>query len=394
MARRATFINDVLEEGGPTLMLDAGDMLGNRNKKEMIQTEFLVEQTATFGYDAIGLGERDLNYGWEWLSEKIEEYHLPYISSNVRDADSGELLLPEYKIVERGGIKFGICSVMDPTYKIISMSARDREYQVDDPIATMRALVPRLRERCDTVVLLSHLGDQPTQGLLKEVEGIDLVLLGHTFKSFNRERIVEDVVMLSAVYDGRTIGRADLYVRPSDGVVMSVQVKVTSLDDAIEDDPTMLAAVDNFKKEAEDRRLAQRAEYPRDLGTHDEMFLGGNNCKACHTTIYQDWRQSDHSRAYTVLRAKSMQFEPECLACHTTGYRHQNGYDEQTRTSLGNVQCEACHGYGTAHQRDGEMLEMARESCTQCHDEDERPCFDDSKDARFEYATYWDKIAH
>jgi hypothetical protein len=124
------------------------------------------------------------------------------------------------------------------------------------------------------------------------------------------------------------------------------------------------------------------------------MFLGQNNCKACHTEIYQHWRQTQHSRTFVVLRAKSMQFEPECLACHTTGYRHHNGYDEQTRTSLSNVQCEACHGYGTEHARDGKMLEEARDSCTLCHDNQKRPCFDHNEDPEFEYATYWEKIAH
>jgi hypothetical protein len=375
-------------------VLDAGDLFGTRTKKEMLQTEFLLEQTQSFGYDAIGLGERELNYGYDFLMDAIAKYRLPYTNANVRDAATGELLLPEFIIVEKKGVKFGICSVMDPSQRIISMSAKDREYEIADPVATMRELVPRLREQCDTVVLLSHLSDRPTEALLQEVQGIDLAVVGHSFRSYNRERIVADCVMLSAVHEGRVIGRADLHVDKDDGKVMSVQVEITSLDDAIDDDPVMLQAVNDFLQEAEDRRLAQRAAYPRNKGSEDESYLGSNNCKACHTGIYQEWRQTEHARAYTALRAKSMQFEPECLACHTTGYQFHNGFDEQNRTSLSHVQCEACHGYGTQHVRDGEMNEMARESCTQCHDEDRRPCYDEASDVRFDYATFWEKIAH
>ncbi len=394
MARRATFFNQIWNEGVTSLVLDAGELFGNRTKKDMLVTEFMAEQTASFGYDAIGVGERELNYGLEFLQRMAKEYDLPFTSANVRDAATGELIMPEYLVVERDGIRFGIFSVTDPRHKIISMAARDHEYEVGDPLATVRELVPRLRERCDSVVMLSHLGDRPTEALLREVQGIDLTVVGHTFKSYNRERIVNDAVMLAAVHEGRVIGRADLYVRRDDGKVMSVQVGITSLDDTIDDDATMLAAVEDFKAAAEKRRLDQRAAVPRDLGSADEMYLGGNNCKACHTEIYKQWRQSDHSRSYTVLRAKSMQFEPECLACHTTGYRHHNGFDEQKRTSLSQVQCEACHGYGTEHARNGDMLKTARESCATCHDNGRRPCYDEKKDADFEYATYWEKIEH
>ena len=394
MARRATFFNEIWDAGIEPLVLDAGDIMGTRNKREKRQTDFLLEQTGSFGYDAIGLGERDLNFGYDYLQEVIEKHGLPYTNANVRFADTGELLLPEFLLIERSGITFGVCSVMDPGQKIISMSANDREYTVADPVATLRELVPRLREQCDTLVLLSHLGDRGTEGLVGEVQGIDMAVVGHSFRSYKREKIVGDTILLSAVYDGRVIGRSDVHIAPDDGRVMSVQVKIVSLEEHVGDDPTMLAAVEHFLTQVEEERLAQRAAFPRDMGDVQENFLGNNNCKACHTSVYTEWRQTDHARSYTALRAGSMQTEPECLACHTTGYRHYNGYDEEKRTNLTQIQCEACHGYGTDHRRDGGMNKVARESCTQCHDNGKRPCFDDSKDVDFDYATYWDKIAH
>ena len=394
MARRATFFNEIWDEGIEPLVLDAGDVMGTRNKREKRQTDFLLEQTGSFGYDAIGLGERDLNYGYDYLVDAMQRWGLPFTNANVRFADTGELILPEFLIVERGGIKFGICSVLDTSQKIISMAANDREYTVGDPVATVRELVPRLREQCDTLVLLSHLGDRGTESLVKEVQGIDIAVVGHSFRSYQREKIVGDSVLLSAVYDGRVIGRSDIHVAPSTGLVMSVQVRVVSLEDTVKDDPTMLEAVDGFLQQVEEERLAQRAAFPRNLGDEHENFLGNNNCKACHTSVYTEWRKTDHARSYTALRAGSMQSEPECLACHTTGYRHHNGFDEEKRTNLTEVQCEACHGYGTEHRRDGGMNKVARESCTQCHDNSKRPCFEEGKDAEFDYATYWDKIAH
>jgi hypothetical protein len=85
--------------------------------------------------------------------------------------------------------------------------------------------------------------------------------------------------------------------------------------------------------------------------------------------------------------------EPECLSCHTTGYQYHNGYDEQHRTAkLSGVQCEACHGYGSEHSRDGKYATVARESCLECHDLQNSHHADDGYE--FDYATYWEKIKH
>jgi len=394
LARRATFFNEIWAAGINPLVLDAGDLMGTRNRKEKTQTDFLLEQTGAFGYDAIGLGERDLNYGYAYLREVMARDGLPFTSANVRFADTGELILPEFLVIERSGIRFGVCSVLDPGQKIISMDANDREYRVDDPVSTLRSLLPRLREQCDTVVLLSHLGDRGTEAIVREVQGIDLAVVGHTFRTYNREHIVSDTIVLSAAYDGRVIGRSDIFVKRDNGEVMGVQVKVTSLEDSVPDDPTMKAAVDDFLRSVEEKRLAQRAAFPRNLGSEQEHFLGNNNCKTCHTEIYNQWRQTDHARAHTALRAGSMDGEPECLACHATGYRHHNGFDEVKNTSLTQVQCEACHGYGTEHRRDGSMLEAARESCTMCHDNEKRPCHEEGRDAPFDFDVFWEEIAH
>lgn len=394
MARRATFFNQVWDQGVTTLVLDGGDLFGNRNAEEKAISEFLAAQTARFGYDAIGLGERDLNFGHAFLQQVIAEHGLPFTNANVRNAATGALILPEFLIVERGGLRFGVCSVMDPAYRIISMAAQDIEYEVADPVVTVRELLPRLRQQCDTVVLLSHLGDRATEQLLNEVSGIDIAVSAHHFRSLMQPRMVKDAVLLAAVHEGRVIGRADLSLSRATGQVMSVQVAITTLDAAVEDDPVMLAAVQEFLSQAESRRQARRSQFPRILGSRSETFLGDNACKGCHTSIHGKWRQTTHARTFTKLRVSNSQTEPECLTCHTTGYRYFNGFDDNKQLNLANVQCEACHGYGSDHRRNGEMRWLARESCTQCHDNSLRPCFDSAKHRDFNYARFWESIAH
>jgi 2',3'-cyclic-nucleotide 2'-phosphodiesterase (5'-nucleotidase family) len=368
-------------------MVDGGDLFGSRSKNEQHQSTFLAEMTGELGYDAIGLGERDLNYGLPFLRETIEKYKLPFTNANVRHPETGKLILPEFLVVEKSGLRIGICSVLDPRHKIISMANAEEVYQVDDPVATLRDLLPRLRQQADSVLLLSHLGEQATEELLKEVTGIDMCVIGHTSRNINAERVINDTAVFAAAFEGRYIGRANLFLDDADGKVMAIDVGVTALDDVIADDPEMLARVEQYNKDLLEFKTAKRAEYPRTMGSDKETYLGDRACMACHEEAWKVYLDSPHRSAFATIRNQGQSFEPECLSCHTTGYRYKNGYSEESPyNKLANVQCEACHGYGSEHARDDRWVAQAKDSCTVCHDQKNSPEFD--------YGTYWEKIKH
>lgn len=373
--------------GKPVLVVDGGDLFGPRNLNERHQTEFLCGMCAGMGLDAIGLGEQDLNYGLDFLLEMIGKHGLPFTNANVRRISTGKLVLPEFLVVERGGIKFGFVSVLDPDVKIVTMTTDDGDFEILDPVTVLRELIPRLRTQADTVVLLGHLGDAKTDLVIKEIQGVDICVNGHTYRNNTAERVLNDAAMLSASYEGRYLGMADLFINKPDGKVMAVSVEVTAMDEAVESDQETLAKVEAYKAELQAFKEAKRAAFPRTFGSDQEEFLGDRACKSCHEDAWTVYSQSGHLQAYTTLRMKGQNFEPECLSCHTTGYQHKNGYSEDPPNNrLINVQCEACHGYGTEHARDGKWVTQARESCVICHDQKNSPNFD--------YASYWEKIKH
>ena len=371
----------------PTLLVDAGDLFGRRTKDERHQTEFLCRMTGDLGYDGIGLGEYDLNYGLPFLKEMMDKYGLPFTNANVRDVATGELILPPYLVVERNGVRYGLISVLDPALKIITMTANEADFTVDDPVAALRELVPRVRKEADCIVLLGHLGENNTEPVLKEVKGIDISVTGHTFRSLQTERVLDDTAMFAATHEGRYIGRANLFIEEGTGRVMAIDVGITSLDEEIPADPEMQAKVDQYKLDLASFLEAKRADYPRNLGSDKETFLGERSCMSCHEDAWKAYVGSGHRTAFATIRNKGQSNEPECLSCHTTGYMYKNGYSEEAPfNKLVNVQCEACHGYGTEHDRDGKWVTQAKDSCIMCHDQKNSPDFD--------YATYWEKIKH
>ena len=69
------------------------------------------------------MGHYELAAGLPFLKKMDTECDIPFISANLRDAGTGELLFDPYVIIERTGLKIGIIGVtaMKPdTMKAVS----------------------------------------------------------------------------------------------------------------------------------------------------------------------------------------------------------------------------------------------------------------------------------
>jgi len=82
-------------------------------------------------------------------------------------------------------------------------------------------------------------------------------------------------------------------------------------------------------------------------------------------------------------------FDPECLACHVTGWGSNEGFISEVDTpNLKNVQCEVCHGSRLDHVNglEQKITIDAKKACEHCHVKNHSPNFNFSK--------YWEKIKH
>ena len=111
---------------------------------------------------------------------------------------------------------------------------------------------------------------------------------------------------------------------------------------------------------------------------------------SCHSDAFDVYVNTTHARAYHTLSSLFVHRDTNCVGCHVTGYGQLGGFSGMRRlgspVDLIDVQCEACHGPGTEHSRDGSYTRAAIESCVQCHTEEEDPDFD--------YDEAWKKIDH
>ena len=377
------------------LVLDGGDLFGVRTEADRAQTDFLCEHTDKLGYGLFGLGEWDLNYGMDYLREKEKRHGFKFLCANLRGTANGPLLFPAWDVVQVAGLRVGIISVLDPELKIVTMSADADNYVIESPRDALVRELPKLREKADLIILLAHITSRDTRQLLLDLgdnSGVDICIEGHDARQYQRINKVGNIHLLAANNEGKYVGQLDMMVTPS-GDIADATLTMHSLDDKSPQVDSIQKLVDDFAKSNEARANKNTSfVHPRDQGSKKERFLGASNCAQCHSDTYKSYLRTTHARAWDSLVSKGQADNTECVGCHVVGFFHENGFDRVPdptvagRETLKNVQCEACHGYGSEHDRSGGWLAAAKNSCTVCHDAQNSPNFD--------YETYWAKIAH
>jgi hypothetical protein len=198
-------------------------------------------------------------------------------------------------------------------------------------------------------------------------------------------------LVLEAGERGKYLG-ALTFVVSEHGKILRYTHEAHSLDKNVKDDSTVAASVVGLKesmKEARKREAVEQAVGQSPQATEQnaphEKFLGGQICARCHVSEYESWKESKHAHSMASLEAKAMDQSAECLKCHVTGYSQPGGYPALSN-ELAVVSCEECHGVGTMHGDPKFVARPKAESCAVCHDKKNSP--------KFEYKSYWAKIAH
>lgn len=102
------------------------------------------------------------------------------------------------------------------------------------------------------------------------------------------------------------------------------------------------------------------------------QYIGDKKCRVCHKIEHTSWLETVHAKAWDRLKPEE-QKNPECVACHSTGKTAEGEL-------LTGVQCESCHGPGSAYRTKKIMedkklslanglIEPTKEVCITCHNE-------------------------
>ena len=362
---------------------------------EMYRSRFIAGTMVGMGYDAVAVGEYELNYGLRTIEADAAE-GLPAICSNLYA--NGERLFPPYLIKIVHGNKIGIFALLDELPRDIG------EVVIQDPGEEGLAVIRELRgKKCNAIILIAHMTREKLLALLPRLQEVSLVIRGHAPSGTSITENCADtlggtfedagVPIVFAGDRGRALGRVEM-APGRDGKMTITGRSVVYLDGTVPEDRETAAKLKTFTEEEglrrRDMRLSEFLARDEVTGKVKERYLGFDICMRCHSDLMPRFIESRHFRAFNILELRGETDNEKCLPCHTTGFGRFSGYDPKREkegdTYLRGVQCEACHGAGTMHARDGSYIARAWKSCRECHTASWSPHFDER--------TYWKRAAH
>lgn len=246
MARRATAIKqEKAQNDGLVLLLDAGSSLVGAWEASKSLGKVTVESMSLMGYDAMAVGRMDLAIGLEAIRQRQQEAEFPFLSANIVNEESGELLFDPYVILERRGVRIGIIGLSEA--QAIQVPLLKIKAKVLDPVEAIRDLAAELREQVHLLIVLSHLGLDADMALAQAVPGIDIIIGGNTRQLMPAPQRVGNTIIVQQGYRGEWMGKLTASF-DAQGVPTEYAEKVITLTDAYADDPELAALVHKYQE--------------------------------------------------------------------------------------------------------------------------------------------------
>ncbi len=270
MDRLATLVKAIrAERPDNTLFLDGGDTWQGSYTSLATQGADMVEVMNALGTDAM-TAHWEFTYGTDRVGELVESLDFPFLAGNVRDTEWEEEVFDGVATFERGGVKVAVIGqafpytpVANPRYMIPTWSFGIQEKLVQERVTQARD------EGAELVVLLSHNGFDVDRKLASRVDGIDVILTGHTHDALPVAVEVGGTLLIASGSHGKFLSRLDVEVK--DGRMQGYRYRlIPVLADVIAPDPEMAALVERI-------RAPHAAELGRVLGqTESLLYRRGN----------------------------------------------------------------------------------------------------------------------
>ena len=263
IGRLATAIEAAREEGGNTILLDAGDQYQGSLLYTMYKGAMSAEFMPQLGYDAMAVGNHEFDDGPDGMTVLLDGVDFPVLSANI-DV-SGEPALADSirksAIVEIGGERIGIVSVLAEDTPETSSPGPNIVF---NPIVdSAQAEIDRLTgEGVNKIIVLSHVGLPADRRLAEELRGADVIVGGHSHTLLSNEAenavdvypvMVNDVPIVQAYAYGKYLGRLEVTF-DDDGNVMSAEGEPILLDASVEAAPEIVARVEELSVPLEELR--------------------------------------------------------------------------------------------------------------------------------------------
>ena len=260
------------------LLLDGGDFSIGSLVQTLYTTEAAELRTmGAMGYDAATLGNHEFDHtgvgfarmlnaaadSGDPLPALLEANYRP--SADNPDKDFIQQAMDHYGVqetmlLERGGITYGIFGLMGVDSDDCAPTSG---FALEDAAQSAERCVASLKEQgAELIICLSHSGTNgeaelsEDEKLAKAVDGIDVIISGHTHTTLTEPIVVNGTYIVSCGPYCRNLGSITLR-KYEDGSKELLDYHLTPIDETLPDDPDIAAMVETWKNKVGDTYLSR-----------------------------------------------------------------------------------------------------------------------------------------
>ncbi|QHS23141.1 bifunctional metallophosphatase/5'-nucleotidase [Virgibacillus sp. MSP4-1] len=194
-------------KGESYFILDNGDHL---DRVHPITEAFLgqanVDLLNEARFDAVTIGNNEgITLPDEDLYNLYNQAKFEVVCANLhkQDRPSPDWLKPYTILTAESGLKLGVLGLTAP----FNLYYEEIGWHVNSPYEALDKYIPELRENCDVLLLLSHLGINEDEYISLNYDEIDLIIGGHTHHLFKDGEYIHNTLVGAVGKFGRYVGR-------------------------------------------------------------------------------------------------------------------------------------------------------------------------------------------
>lgn len=247
-ARLVTAIADARARSNNSILVDGGDQFQGTLFYTYYKGKMAAEFMNQLGYTAMTIGNHEFDDGPEVLAGFIDAVEFPVLSSNV-DVTNEPLLsdiVMKSTLIEQGGEKIGLIgATAEDTDELASPGENVSMLEV---IPSVQAEVDKLTaEGINKIIVLTHIGFHSDLKLAEAVDGIDVIVGGHTntYLSNTSEdakgpypTMVGDTAVITAYAYGKFLGELNVTFDDEGKVTEAVGEPIIMSGEVVEDEGT------------------------------------------------------------------------------------------------------------------------------------------------------------
>ncbi|MEG1885695.1 MAG: bifunctional UDP-sugar hydrolase/5'-nucleotidase [Alistipes sp.] len=170
------------------ILVDAGDRwTGNAFVDQAENRTPILDLMNKLGFDVATLGNHEFDEGHAVLGNMINYTDFPIVCANMISDTTAVPQTPPYAIIERDGLKIGFVGVVTNYERPQQPAGRSINFTnltFPDP-QQMAAQYGEIADKCDLLVLVSHMGTGHDRDFLAQNTAYDLVIGGHSHEIIN-----------------------------------------------------------------------------------------------------------------------------------------------------------------------------------------------------------------